>query len=258
MEIKNVHLYNYTLIYAQHCDLYLKNRECCIFIPCGHLAFLEKNIKFDLTLIRRSDGYLYDAFILNHETLLFLKKILEPTIKMSTSTYLHKRTLKDKIFKIKSISVALELFKMLKNGKGGRARLYKLAYILSKSEDLEELMASINTSISMKFSERIRNLLNSDLSKKWKISDLSDKLYMSEITIRKKLEKEAICFNQLLLDVRMHKAMSYMLENKLSISQIAELLGYSSNSYFIKIFKGYYGITPKQFNIKYSQNYLSS
>ena len=256
MEIKNIHLYNYTLIYTQHCDLYIKNKDYCIYIPCGNLAVLEKNMKFDLTLIRKSNGYLYDTIVLDNETLLFLKNILEPAIKIPPTSYLHKRSLKDKVFQIKPVSVVLDMFKMLKMGAKGVSRLYKLAYILSKSEKTGELIASINTSISMRFSENVIELLNSDLSKKWKLSDVSDRLYISEVAVRKKLEKEAICFNQLLLDVRMHKAINCMLENNRSVAQIAESLGYSSVSYFIKSFKNYYGMTPKQFDIRYKQNHL--
>ncbi|HCX4694205.1 TPA: helix-turn-helix transcriptional regulator [Escherichia coli] len=256
MEIKNIHLYNYILLYAKHCELYIKNKDHCIYIPCGHLAILEKNIKFDLTLIRKSDGYLYDAIVLDNETLLFLKNILEPAIKMPPESFLHKRTLKDKVFRIRPISVVLDMFKMLKVRTKDVSRLYKLAYIVSKSDKTGELITSINSSISMRFSENVIKLLNSDLSKKWKLSDVSEKLYISEVTVRKKLEKEAICFNQLLLDVRMNKAINCMLENNQSVAQIAESLGYSSVSYFIKSFKNYYGMTPKQFDIRYKQNHL--
>lgn len=258
MEIKNIHLYNYTLIHTQHCELYIKNGDDCIFIPCGNLVLLEKNTHFDVTLIRKSDGHLYDVIMLEHDMLLSLKKILEPVIKIPASSYLHRRTLKNKVFKIRHASVALDMFKILKKGGSSISILYKLAYIFSESENIGELIASINTSLSIRFSERVRRLLSSDLSRRWNLSDISDKLYISEVAVRKKLEREAICFNQLLLDTRMHKAIIYILESDITTSQISELLGYSSVSYFIRIFKSYYGITPKQFDVYYKRNFLCS
>ena len=88
-----------------------------------------------------------------------------------------------------------------------------------------------------------------DISKKWKLSDIADELNMSEISVRKKLDIEESNFNQLLLDARMNKAIKYLIKNTHQINIISSLVGYSSISYFIKTFKEYYGITPKQFEI---------
>lgn len=48
-------------------------------------------------------------------------------------------------------------------------------------------------------------------------------------------------------DLRMDKARAMMSDASLKISQIARYCGYDNPSYFNKLFKNYYGITPRQY-----------
>ncbi|HHS9596861.1 TPA: helix-turn-helix transcriptional regulator [Raoultella planticola] len=117
------------------------------------------------------------------------------------------------------------------------------------------MAVSIYSSAAVSFSEKITQLLFTDLSKKWKLSDIADEMHISEISVRKKLEQESMNFNQLLLDVRMNRAAKYIVRSDYQIGIIASLVGYSSTSYFIKTFKDYYGITPKQFHLGIKENH---
>ena len=47
--------------------------------------------------------------------------------------------------------------------------------------------------------------------------------------------------------VRIEKAKKYLAKNRYTISEIADMLGFSSSSYFIIFFKKHTGITPKKF-----------
>ena len=96
-----------------------------------------------------------------------------------------------------------------------------------------------------------------DTSRKWKLSDFSEIFHISEISIRKRLELEKVNFNKLVLEVRMNCAAKLIIRSEQQISMIANSVGYASVSYFIKTFKEYYGITPKQFEIGIKEN-LSS
>ena len=51
-------------------------------------------------------------------------------------------------------------------------------------------------------------------------------------------------------DVKMMKAKVMLEEGTLKIVQIAKACGYENQSYFNKLFKNYYGITPKQLREK--------
>lgn len=69
---------------------------------------------------------------------------------------------------------------------------------------------------------------------------------MSDITVRKKLELESTNFQKLLLDTKMNKAFHLLVYENRSISYVSNYIGLSGDSYFIKIFKNYYDVTPKQ------------
>ncbi|WP_224788349.1 helix-turn-helix transcriptional regulator, partial [Citrobacter amalonaticus] len=83
-----------------------------------------------------------------------------------------------------------------------------------------------------------------------RLADLANILHMSEVSIRKKLEKESNNFNTLVLDIRMHQAAKLITTTEKHINSIANEVGYTSTSYFIRNFKEFFGITPKQFSLK--------
>ncbi|EEV7095875.1 aggregative adherence transcriptional regulator AggR, partial [Escherichia coli] len=97
------------------------------------------------------------------------------------------------------------------------------------------------------FSDKVRNIIEKDLSKRWTLAIIADEFNVSEITIRKRLESEYITFNQILMQSRMSKAALLLLDNSYQISQISNMIGFSSTSYFIRLFVKHFGITPKQF-----------
>ena len=51
-------------------------------------------------------------------------------------------------------------------------------------------------------------------------------------------------FSDVLLDIRMKKAVELLKNPSLSTTKIAEMLGFSSKSYFIRVFRKYYGKEP--------------
>ncbi|MCD3114176.1 helix-turn-helix domain-containing protein, partial [Salmonella enterica subsp. enterica serovar Enteritidis] len=58
-------------------------------------------------------------------------------------------------------------------------------------------------------------------------------------------------FYRILLDARMQKAARLVLDSDTHINKVSYAVGMSSVSYFIKLFSDYYGLTPKQFHLKY-------
>ncbi|HHT5345448.1 AraC-like DNA-binding protein [Raoultella planticola] len=256
MKLKNIHLYNYVMLFTKNCELYIQKTDEQVFIPHRTIVILEKNTFFDISLIRKGSGEAYEYFELDGDALSCLSNILETTIKVSPESYTRKRALNERIFKIKSCSITIEFFDRLKDGViDDLSKACKLAYLISKCEELPKLAVSIYSSAAVSFSEKITQLLFTDLSKKWKLSDIADEMHISEISVRKKLEQESMNFNQLLLDVRMNRAAKYIVRSDYQIGMIASLVGYASTSYFIKTFKDYYGITPKQFHLGIKENH---
>jgi len=60
-------------------------------------------------------------------------------------------------------------------------------------------------------------------------------------------EVSGYTFQEYLTKVRINAAQKLLLDNKLSLEEVAELLGYNDVSYFIRVFKKVVGLTPRQF-----------
>ncbi|WP_134699386.1 response regulator [Ammoniphilus sp. YIM 78166] len=60
-------------------------------------------------------------------------------------------------------------------------------------------------------------------------------------------EQTQITFSEYVTRSRIQKAKGLLLNSNLSVNEIAELVGYSTSKYFIKIFKEYEGVTPHKY-----------
>ncbi|EFA9039138.1 helix-turn-helix transcriptional regulator, partial [Escherichia coli] len=117
-------------------------------------------------------------------------------------------------------------------------------------DNIETLIYSLSKSKNKTITERLKDIIESDLSKTWQISDFAKILHMSESLIRKRLKGENINYNTLIVDIRMNYAFNMLMATEKNINIISREVGYVSTSYFISKFRNYFGITPKQFSIK--------
>ena len=82
------------------------------------------------------------------------------------------------------------------------------------------------------------------------LDDLSDRFYMSNAYISRYLkEKLHSGFSDILKEARMDKAKELLIKTDLSILQIAQNVGYSSQSHFIQLFHRSTGQSPLQYRI---------
>ena len=99
-------------------------------------------------------------------------------------------------------------------------------------------------------------------AEKYIIDHLSDNLSVKEIADLVFVSVTYLCFlykkqtgktlKQFILDIRMQKAKSLLLDTNMRIGDIAASLGYMNQNYFTRIFVSYYGTTPSTFrNNKY-------
>lgn len=77
--------------------------------------------------------------------------------------------------------------------------------------------------------------------------NIADLMNISVSTLQRKLKEEGVSFQEILEDNRKKLAKKYLTENKLSTTDIAYLLGYKSHSQFFKVFKLWFGMTPKAY-----------
>lgn len=96
------------------------------------------------------------------------------------------------------------------------------------------------------FREKLDQLIASDL--KSSSSEMAAHFHISEPYFCAMVKRATgTTFGQLLLDQRMRAAEQLLNTGSMSITAIAEYLGYNSASYFEKVFKKYYGYSPTQF-----------
>lgn len=78
------------------------------------------------------------------------------------------------------------------------------------------------------------------------ISTVARHLDLSERTLRRNLGQAGTSYRNLLEQTRKETCELYMRDEKLSLSAIAQMLGYSDQSAFHKAFSSWHGVTPKE------------
>lgn len=94
-------------------------------------------------------------------------------------------------------------------------------------------------------SDRIRRLIDGELSRAWIAAEVAREFAMSEATFHRHLSKEGRSFSSILLETRLSKAMTLVLATDLPIGVIADQVGYSSHSRFAEQFRRRFGQVPR-------------
>ena len=80
------------------------------------------------------------------------------------------------------------------------------------------------------------------------LDDTAAHVYLSPSYLSKIFKDEMqTTFNAYLNSVRVEKSKTILLSNTLSISEVSDLVGFTDQSYFNKVFKKHVGITPKKY-----------
>lgn len=142
------------------------------------------------------------------------------------------------------------IFRKLHTDISAPRKIHIILYFLS-GRSTSSLFYFFKKNINLTFSESVKSIIEEDLSAPWKISDVSKIMYTSESSIRKRLLHENQTFSGILLEVRMQAAARMILTTEKHINSVAQSVGYTSPSYFIKSFKNFFKITPKQLSLKF-------
>lgn len=146
-------------------------------------------------------------------------------------------------------------FKQLKNETSRFRRVSILLFLFSRINTYE-LSKFFKQSIPVVLiSEKVSSILEKDLTQQWSIGKMAFTLHTSESSLRRKLKEENYTFTQLTLDTKMKNALHLLESNTGNIGFVAQRLGYTSEAYFISVFKRYFNITPKQFYLQNKRPY---
>ncbi len=94
--------------------------------------------------------------------------------------------------------------------------------------------------------DRLKGLLSAAPERHWTTAMAGRELAMSEATLRRRLTSENLRFETLLLEIRLHHAMTLLQTTTWSIPQIAEACGYRASSRFSMRFRERFGCSPSQ------------
>lgn len=242
----NIRLNKCAIFFARNCVVTLENPIGRI--EKGQIVFLEKHLDFRMRIQDFTKGGDYDYIELEKEDIDNVLKIMEPMYGFSQTSASLPCEREKRFFIIEEDIMAHSLFSKIKQqNKDVRRKAYEVACLLSMSEAVDKIFISLARSVTTHFRDRVRKLIESDTTKKWQLSLVSDEMNISEVAIRKKLESEQTTFYQILMDVRMQKAASLILKNDFQVGKISKMVGISSPSYFTKLFSSYYGVTPKSY-----------
>ncbi|MCP5019537.1 MAG: AraC family transcriptional regulator [Ketobacter sp.] len=79
------------------------------------------------------------------------------------------------------------------------------------------------------------------------LEQVAESLAMSRRTLHRRLQEKNLVFKDLLQQIRLQLARQYLAEQRLTLAEIALLLGYSEQSAFTRAFKQWSGTTPLQY-----------
>ena len=93
-------------------------------------------------------------------------------------------------------------------------------------------------------SDSVYQIIESDIHKDWNLSMVASCLCLSPSLLKKKLKSENTSYSQIITTCRMRYAVNELMMDGKNISQVSQSCGYNSTSYFISVFKDFYGMTP--------------
>lgn len=91
---------------------------------------------------------------------------------------------------------------------------------------------------------KVKAIIHSDISAAWRLCDISSRLCLSESLLKRKLKHEGLSFSKLILEERMVMAERLLSYNFYPVGKVAKICGYESASYFISVFRRYFGVPP--------------
>ena len=94
--------------------------------------------------------------------------------------------------------------------------------------------------------DRLKRILADAPAHPWTTAKAGRELAMSEATLRRRLAAENLRFETLLLDIRMHHAMTLLQTTGWNLQHISEACGYRASARFSARFRERFGCSPSQ------------
>ncbi|RZM91310.1 MULTISPECIES: DNA-binding transcriptional regulator GadX [unclassified Escherichia] len=126
-----------------------------------------------------------------------------------------------------------------------RALIFAILSVFLEDEQFITLLMNI---LQPNMRMRVCTVINRNIAHEWSLAKIASELLMSPSLLKKKLREEETSYSQLLTECRMRRALQLIVRHGFSIKRVAALCGYNSVSYFIYVFRNYYGMTPTEYH----------
>ncbi|EKR5655959.1 helix-turn-helix domain-containing protein [Escherichia coli] len=133
-------------------------------------------------------------------------------------------------------------------GKSTMRRQFLMMALMSVFLENTDFLPLLKSALKKSMKEQMVTIITSDISKNWSTNKVAARLCISSSLLKKRLKEENTCYSRVILECRMQKARELLSLQRLSVKQTAYLCGYQNVSYFIIVFKRYYGCTPFEYN----------
>lgn len=106
--------------------------------------------------------------------------------------------------------------------------------------------AELRSGLQQQLSRRVQTVVSEDLSHDWQMTEVCQRLAVSESTLRRKLSDEQRSFRDLLSQLRLTQGLNLLQTTHLSVQQVADACGYRSASRFSERFRERFGTSPAE------------
>ncbi len=248
IQLNNIKIHHCLLFITSIKGLELSFGDTTVSIPPKAIVFIEKNMSIQ---VRIPCGNFPAIVSLDDKTMRFIFGFLLQVFDLNSIEAMPNK----KIYFRDTVAEDIYLFERLKKyvsegncsrgPKGTMALVLPILLHFLMEFDLS-IIRSISRIVKPTATDRVLNIISQDLSRPWKISMISDKMFISEISLRKRLESEGTTFMSILTDARMMYSLKLLTMSDYNINTVAYKAGYKSPSYFIRTFKRHFGLTPRQ------------
>lgn len=106
----------------------------------------------------------------------------------------------------------------------------------------------------LNISAAVKSLLTRDMPDRAPTLDMiANQVHMSSSNLRRRLQQEGTSYQKIKDQIRRDMAYRHLREGHLKVHQIAEILGFNEPSSFIRSFRNWSGLTPRQFREQISK-----
>ena len=124
-----------------------------------------------------------------------------------------------------------------------------LLSLTQTSTDSPDLSSLINLSTPARdFVGSLRQVIQSLSSNNYpNLKEVADITGMSSRTLQRRLKEAEISYTEIINQIQFERAKTLLKESNLTLREISEALGYSTQGHFSRAFKRWTGITPQLF-----------